>query len=294
MMRRHSLTASATLLGVLLMAGCSGSGGTPTSVALSEAQGLPSDAPVSEPWNDSDWSGEPLAWVSDEGESLTVVTFGSSSCPYIAVRIEVLTARQLAIDFEKGPAEACTDDLAPRTHVFAVPEGLDATSAGLEAEVSLADTAFGPAEPTVVSVPILPLGSAAPADPAEEPLDSIALEVIRGTPADIELDEADLASGDPLAFWGEARETIRVVTWGSSGCPPIARTFQPAEPGIIALDFAPNPAEFCTADFAPTTHVLATPEGITTDGVDTDDLALAITIEERDGTVAKFRVPIRD
>ncbi|MFL0712918.1 MAG: hypothetical protein ACJLS2_10180 [Microcella pacifica] len=205
MMRRHSLTASATLLGVLLMAGCSGSGGTPTSVALSEAQGLPPDAPVSEPWNDPDWRGEPLAWVSDEGETLTVVTFGSSSCPFIAVRIEMLTARQLAIDFEKGPAEACTDDLAPRTHVFAVPEGVDAASAGLEVEVSLADTAFGPAEPTVESVPILPLGSAAPDEPAEEPVDSIALEVIRGTPADIELDDEDLASGDPLAFWGEAR-----------------------------------------------------------------------------------------
>ncbi|WP_179872046.1 hypothetical protein [Microcella indica] len=293
MMRRHSLTASATLLGVLLMAGCAGSGGTPTSVALSDEQGIPSDAPVSEPWNDSDWRGEPLAWVSDGGDTLTVVTFGSSSCPYIAVRIEMLTARQLAIDFEKGPAEACTDDLAPRTHVFAVPEGVDAASAGLEVEISLADTAFGPAEPTVVSVPVLPLGSAAPEDQAEEPVDSIALEVIRGTPAGIELDEADLERGEPLAFWGEARETIHVVTWGSSGCPPIARSLQPAEPGILVLDFAPNPAEFCTADFAPTTHVLATPEGITTDGIDTDDLALAVTIEERDGTVAEFRVPVR-
>jgi len=289
MMRRHSLTASATLLGVLLMAGCSGSGGTPTSVALSEAQGLPPDAPVSEPWNDSDWRGEPLAWVSDEGETLTVVTFGSSSCPYIAVSIEVLTARQLAIGFEKGPAEACTDDLAPRTHVFAVPEGVDTASAGLEAEVSLADTAFGPADPTVLSVPILPLGSAAPADPVAEPVDSIALEVVRGTPADIALDEADLENGGPLAFWGDDRATIRVVTWGSSGCPPIARSLQPAEPGIAVLDFARNPAEFCTADFAPTTHVLATPEG-----VDTDDLALTVTIEEHGGTVAEFRVPIRD
>ncbi|MFL0712919.1 MAG: hypothetical protein ACJLS2_10185 [Microcella pacifica] len=39
--------------------------------------------------------------------------------------------------------------------------------------------------------------------------------------------------------------------------------------------------------------MLATPEGITTDGVDTDDLALTVTIEERDGTVAEYRVPIR-
>ena len=286
MMRRHSLTASATLLGVLLMAGCAGSGGTPTSVALSDEQGIPSDAPVSEPWNDSDWRGEPLAWVSDGGDTVTVVTFGSSSCPYIAVRVEALTARQLAIDFEKAHAEACTDDLAPRTHVLAMPEGVDSSAEGLEAVVSLADTAFGPAEPTVVSVAVLPLGAAAP-------VDSIALEVIRGTPADIELDEADLERGEPLAFWGEARETIRVVTWGSSGCPPIARSLQPAEPGIVVLDFAPNPAEFCTADFAPTTHVLATPEGITTDGVDADDVALTVTIEERDGTVAEYRVPVR-
>jgi len=288
MTRRLPLAAFATLLGVIVMAGCAGSNGTPTSVALSEAQGLPPDAPVAEPWNDPDWSGEPLAWVSDDGDTLTVVTFGSSSCPYIAVRVEVLTERQVAIDFAKGPAEACTDDLAPRTHVLAVPEGVDATATGLEAEVSLADTAFGSAEPTVVSVPILPLGTAAPIDPVEPPVDSIALEVVRGTPADIELDEADLERGEPLAFWGEARETIRVVTWGSSGCPPIARSLQPAEPGIVVLDFAPNPAEFCTSDFAPTTHVLETP-----DGADTDDVALTVTLEERDGSVAEFRVPIR-
>ncbi|MBX9470511.1 hypothetical protein [Microcella sp.] len=129
--------------------------GPPVSVALSEEQGIPLDAPVTEPWNDPEWSGEPLGWVSDGGDTLTVITFGSSSCPYIAVRIEVLTVRQLAIDFEKAPAEACTDDLAPRTHVFAVPEGLDSSSNGLEAEVSLVDTAFGPAEPKVVSMPFV-------------------------------------------------------------------------------------------------------------------------------------------
>ena len=272
------------------MTGCAGSGGAPTSVALSEVQGFPRDAPVAEPWDDPDWRGEPLAWVSGEGETLTVVTFGSSSCPYIAVRAEALTARQLALDFEKAPAEACTDDLAPRTHVLAVPEGLEVAPAGLEAKVTLTDTAFGPAEPTVVTVPILPLGAGAPPEPSDPPVESIALEVIRGAPDDIELDESDLERGDPLAFWGEARETIRVVTWGSSGCPPIARSLQPAEPGVIALDFAPNPAEFCTADFAPTTHVLAPPEGVDTEAAAT----LVITLEERDGTVTEFRAPIRD
>ncbi|MDO9590831.1 MAG: hypothetical protein Q7J04_06785 [Microcella sp.] len=129
-------------------------GGPPTSIAISEQQGLPSDAPVTEPWDDPEWAGEPIGWVSDDGASITIVTFGSSSCPYIAVRIEVLTVRQLAIDFEKAPAEACTDDLAPRTHVFAVPDGIDPASAGLEAEVSLADNAFGDATPNVVTVPI--------------------------------------------------------------------------------------------------------------------------------------------
>ncbi len=145
----------ALAVGLLVIAsGCSGIGGPPASIALSEEQGIPSDAPVTEPWNDPEWSGEPLGWVSDGGETLTIVTFGSSSCPYIAVRIEVLTVRQLAIDFEKAPAEGCTDDLAPRTHVFAVPEGLDSTSAGLEAEVSLRDNAFGDADPNAFSVPL--------------------------------------------------------------------------------------------------------------------------------------------
>ena len=271
------------------VSGCSGLTGPPASVALSEEQGIPTDAPIVEPWNDPQWSGEPLGWVSDGGETLSVVTFGSSSCPYIAVRLEVLTVRQLAIDFEKGPAEACTDDLAPRTHVFAVPEGLDALSNGLEAEVSLADNAFGAAEPTVVSMPFLPVGATAPLEPPAPAVESIALETIRGTPPDIVLDDSDLDRGTPLAFWGDDRATIRVVTWGSSGCPPIARSLLPAEPGIVVLDFGPNPAEFCTADFAPTTHVLETPAG-----VDTDDLGLTVLISAADGTAEEFSVSIRD
>lgn len=274
---------------VMIATGCSGLTGPPASVALSEEQGIPADAPIVEPWNDPQWSGEPLGWVSDGGETLSVVTFGSSSCPYIAVRIEVLTVRQLAIFFQKGPAEACTDDLAPRTHVFAVPEGLDALSNGLEAEVSLADNAFGDAEPTVVSMPFLPIGATAPLEPPAPAVESIALEVVRGTPADIVLDDSDLDRGTPLAFWGDDRATIRVVTWGSSSCPPIARSLSPAEPGIIVLDFAPNPAEFCTADFAPTTHVLETPGE-----VDTDDLALAVLISAADGSAEEFAVRIRD
>ncbi len=279
----------AAVVGSLAFAsGCSSLTGPPASVALSEDQGIPADAPIVEPWNDPRWSGEPLGWVSDDGETLSVVTFGSSSCPYIAVRIEVLTVRQLAIFFQKGPAEACTDDLAPRTHVFAVPEGLDSSSNGLEAEVSLADNAFGAAEPTVVSMPFLPIGSTAPLTPPAPAADSIAVEVVRGTPADIALDQSDLERGTPLAFWGVDRATIRVVTWGSSSCPPIARSFLPAEPGIVVLDFAPNPAEFCTADFAPTTHVLETPAGI-----ETDDLALTVLLSAADGTAEEFAVSIR-
>lgn len=278
------------MIGFLAFAsGCSSLTGPPASVALSEEQGIPADAPIVEPWNDPQWSGEPLGWVSDDGETLSVVTFGSSSCPYIAVRIEVLTVRQLAIFFQKGPAEACTDDLAPRTHVFAVPEGLDSTANGLEAEVSLADNAFGDAEPTVVNMPFLPIGSTAPLTPPTPVVESIALEVVRGTPADIVLDDSDLNRGTPLAFWGDDRATIRVVTWGSSGCPPIARSFLPAEPGIVVLDFAQNPAEFCTADFGPTTHVLETPAG-----VDTDGLALTVLISAADGTAEEFAVSIRD
>ena len=278
------------MVGTLMAAsGCAGLTGPPASVALSEEQGIPANAPVVEPWNDPQWSGEPLGWVSDGGETLSVVTFGSSSCPYIAVRIEVLTVRQLAIYFQKGPAEACTDDLAPRTHVFAVPEGLDALSNGLEAEVSLADNAFGDAEPTVVSMSFLPLGAMPPVDPSVPAGESIAREVIRGTPADIVLDDSDLDRGTPLAFWGDDRATIRVVTWGSSSCPPIARSLLPVEPGIVVLDFVPNPAEFCTADFGPTTHVLETPAG-----VDTDDLALTVVVSAADGTAEEFSVPIRD
>lgn len=275
-----------------MMTGCAGTGGPPTSVALSEDPGFPRDAPRGEPWSDDDWSGEPLAWVSEGGDTVTVITFGSSSCPYIAVRIVALSATRLALDFEKAPAEFCTEDLAARTHVFALPEGVDAASAGLEGEVSLLDNASGPSDATVVTVPIWAAGSSLGDGGTSDPVaDSIAREIIRGTPADIVLEESDLDRGEPLAFWGEGRATIRVVTWGSSGCPPIARSLEATGPGSAQLDFAPNPAEFCTADFAPTTHVLNAP-----DGVDTGDatLSLTVTIEQKAGAPAEFTVPVRD
>jgi len=291
MMRRGTIATSALVMGVVIMTGCAGTGGTPSSVALSEAPGFPSDAPIGEPWNDSDWSGEPLAWISADGARVTVITFGSSACPYIGVSVESLDDALIGIGFEQAPSEACTDDLAPHTHVFAVPEGVDVSGTPLEAEITLAASAFGPVEPRIVRVPILAAAATfgdggSPSAPDE----SIAREVVRGTPDDIVLTADDLERGVPLAFWGEGRATVRVVTWGSSGCPPVAQTFTAADPGEAELRFGPNPAEFCTADFAPSTHVLDTPSGVD----DAATLTLIVTIVDASGASDSYRVPVQD
>jgi len=70
-----------------------------------------------------------------------------------------------------------------------------------------------------------------------------------------------------------------------------SRSFSDGEPEELpswkTSTLSPDP------DALPTYPLNCEEPGITTDGIDTDDLALAVTIEERDGTVAEFRVPVR-
>ncbi len=133
-------------------------------------------------------------------------------------------------------------------------------------------------------------GSDPGVDEGTSPTDSIAREVVRGTPDDIALTEEDLERGEPLAFWSEDRAALRVVTWGSSGCPPVAQSFAATTAGEAALDFAPNPAEFCTADFAPSTHVLDTPSDVDSAA----ELTLLVTIVDGTGGSESFRVPVQE
>lgn len=269
--------AALTLVAVL--SGCAGTGGAPTSVALSEEQGFPADAPIVEPFFDETWSGEPVGWLADDRATLTIVSYGSSSCPFVATSISEVDESTVAIELRQAPAEACTDDLAPRTHVLETPEGWGQGEGPYVASVSRSLDAFGDVEAVTSTVELWPT--------ATEP--SIALETIRGVPDDITLPDDALERGEPLAYWGADRSTVRVITWGSSSCPPPARSLELVSATELAITFGPLPPIACTADFAPTTHVLEVPEG-----VGDDSATLAVRIEQRDGSAQEFSIPIAD
>lgn len=276
----HRASGIAFLAGmVAVLTGCAGIGLPPASVALSEAAGFPADAPIAEPLFDNDWRGEPVGWLADDRATITIVSYWSSSCPFIATAIEVVDPSQLSIELRQGPAQACTDDLAPRTHVLAVPDGWGTGEGTYTAVVARFADAFGSSEPTLSTVTLWPL----------PPDESIAVLVTRGVPDDVTLPEGSLDKGDPLAFWGAGRESLRVITWGSSSCPPPALSLDIVSPSELALVFGALPPVACTADFAPTTHVLAVPEGL-----DAGTVTLAITIEQRDAASLQYRIPISD
>lgn len=262
------------------LTGCAALGGTPVSVALSEVAGFPADAPIAEPLFDEQWRGEPVGWLADDRATITVVSYGSSACPFIATAITVLDDAAVGIELRQAAAQACTDDLAPHTHVLAAPEGWGEGEGPYTATVTRTLDAFGAADPTVSTIALWPWP-----EPA-----TIAVQTVRGVPDDITLPPDALESGEPLAFWGPERQSLRVVTWGSSSCPPPAISLALVDATQLSLVFGPLPAgRVCTADFGPTTHVLGVP-----DGVGPGAVTLAVRFEERDGSAQQTSIPISD
>lgn len=278
--RIRALTTSAAALAAGLMvvlAGCAGPSGAPVSVALSEAPGFPADAPISEPLWDHNWRGEPVGWLADDRATVTIISYWSSSCPLTATALEVLDEATIAVELQTAPAQACTDDLAPHTHVLATPDGWGTGDGPYTAEVTRVDAGFGE---VVTPVTLWPW-----AEPA-----TIATQTLRGAPDGRVLPLDALDSGEPLAFWGPDRQSLQVVTWGSSSCPPPATFIGVVGTTELELVFGPLPAGLmCTADFAPTTHVLGVPEGL-----DAGAISLAVRFEQRDGTAQRFSIPISD
>lgn len=112
---------------------------------------------------------------------------------------------------------------------------------------------------------------------------------MRGLPAGVTLTDEEQGGEQPVAIWTDNRETLTVVTWGSSSCPPVPTALDLESAMLLNLRFAPPVDEVCTADFAPTSHVFATPDGISFSAVQ-----LAIVLEAREGDPIDVTVPIRD
>ncbi len=279
-MPRRAIGAALTAALIAIVTGCTALGGAPVSVALSEVAGFPADAPIAEPLFDEQWRGEPVGWLAEDRSTITIVSYGSSACPYIATAIRVIDETTLEIELRQGPAQACTDDLAPRTHVLAAPEGWGEGEGPYTATVTRTLDAFGAADPTVSTIELWPWP-----EPA-----TIAVQTVRGVPDDISLPPDALETGEPLAYWGPERQSLRVITWGSSSCPPPATSLALVDAAQLSLVFGPLPAgRVCTADFGPTTHVLGVP-----DGVGLGAVTLAVRFEEGDGSAQQTSIPISD
>lgn len=124
-MRRSGLSVIVT---AALLVACTG-GGEVTSVADSTEAGIP-DAPAFEQyqdWNLPDpmpgWGPQPVVGWIDEGETFAVVTWGSSSCPYIPTALEAAGAAALTVTLTLPASyEACTEGLGAWTHTFTLPD----------------------------------------------------------------------------------------------------------------------------------------------------------------------------
>ncbi len=152
-----------------------------------------------------------VGWL-EGGAAIALVTLGSSSCPPVVEGEPSVEGTTLTVVLADSPRTTCTRDMAPRATLVSVPTGVDPT-AGLAVRVT------GVAE----GAAMLP-GLAA-------------------------------ASASPEQFTSSAgwvgRDLLAVLTYGSSGCPPVVESVTAAG-SELAVQFATPPADrICTMDLAP-------------------------------------------
>jgi len=122
------------------------------------------------------------------------------------------------------------------------------------------------------------------------PAGSIATETIRGVAPGVTLTDDEGLGETPVAVWTDERATLTVITWGSSGCPSVPRSLEVATDSVLVLRFAAPTDQACTADFAPTSHVLTTPSGVGSGAVTVEMIFEA----RQGGDSLAITVPVRD
>jgi len=167
------------------------------------------------------------AWL-DSGRMIALVTEGSSSCVPTAGEVAYANG-VLDVEFVDPPADtACTRDFVPRVTLVGLPEGVDPTKT-LEVRVS-GDGYAGDAD-----------------------LDGVA-----------GLDPSGETDYEPSAGWVDDGQFV-ILTWGSSGCPPVVEKTEATGPSEVTVTFVTPPADqICTMDMAPR-GTLAAVEGLEED-----------------------------
>ncbi|MFL2001041.1 hypothetical protein [Microbacterium sp. A1-JK] len=244
MTRTTSILAAAALL--LLAGGGLAACATPTGSGASSE--TPAASPSSETSTPVDADID-AAWLSG-GTMIAVLTRGSSTCVPVASDVAFADG-VLSVELADPPADqACTRDFVLRAFAVVVPEGVD------------------PAEDIEIAVS------------GSEASGSVELAGVAGlVPSDGLQD-----GGVPTAGWSSADGVFALLTWGSSGCPPVVQDALVSAPGEITVTLAESPADrICTSDFAPRVTLGEVP------GIESDTAyELVLQGDGLDGT----RVPI--
>lgn len=266
--RRVAAALAGTAAIALLASACASSAGpTNPGVPISQPlqQGLDWPANAAVPESAAGDGSEPIAWwnIGERRDTLTVITYGSSSCPFGFIGLEVESAERVRMVFGQTSGGACTDDLRPSYHVVAAPDELTADIVIAELELreprADGDDRVRQVEVAVIDPNVDNLGRPEP----------IALDEYPGLPDRVPEPAPEAPSPEaPLAYWlspvvelANERE-LTIVTYGSSSCPVIPTVVDPgAGDGLIGVTLQERrlPDEFCTEDFAPFTSVVAVP-----------------------------------
>ena len=110
--RRITLLLAVAVAATVALAGCG-----PAGIAKDRYAGTPPGVNAS---TDSDPI-PTVVWWDDEA-SLAVITYGSSSCPPTVTSIEVAADGTVDIELDPATEGPCTLDIAPTTHVIALPD----------------------------------------------------------------------------------------------------------------------------------------------------------------------------
>ncbi|GAA2076491.1 hypothetical protein [Microbacterium hatanonis] len=212
MTRTTSILAAAASL--LLLAGGLAACATPS------APGSSSGTPAASPSDDASAPADAdidAAWLGG-GTMIAVLTRGSSTCVPVASDVAYADG-VLTVELADPPADqACTRDYVLRAFAVVVPEGVDPAE---DLEIAVSGTeASGSTE-------LAGVAGLVPSDGLED-------------------------GGVPTAGWSSADGVFALLTWGSSGCPPVVQDALVSAPGEITVTLAESPADrICTSDFAP-------------------------------------------
>lgn len=182
--------------------------------------------------------------VLDDGRMFAVVTWGSSTC---IPQVDTVAADGQTVDVSLVDADAeavCTADMMQRASVGALPEGVDPSQ-----DITL-NVTYG--------------------DATED------IDISGGTFSGMPGDQTEYL---PSAGWVDDG-TLVLLTWGSSGCPPVVESLE-ASGSTGTATFVTEADKACTMDMAPRATLLAFGE----DALDDDAFTLTLVGGGLDGTV---------